>query len=354
MKKLSLVLGLAALLSVGVLTGGAKEVTSASAATTGDVELDVGVNFTTVDQSQAGWPESLHWISPNDGNCSEGDSFALRIRNNTPVDIWFTFCPNLGGTLVKPNYTEYTETTWVNGVKGTTTGRGWYLESRLPANFDGWLFLPKTAFTIDKNTGGTITPDWTVGAWSYYVIFYGSTDYVNVDLGTVATGNLATGQIIRRLIDWNVRTGTDGVTDDFNGAMLTQTRLNENLVPVAKFYRNIANVDACNQAACQAAVSANTELFGTIRNNATLRLYFNTLKVTDYDDGDVLHEGGKSVTYTLSEKWTQIQMTAAGTSAGTALYFVEEKNYVSTIVLVSTVIALATGLFFIVRRRAHN
>ena len=150
MKKLGLVLGLAALLSVGVLTGGAKDITSASAATTGDVELDVGVNFTTVDQSQAGWPDSIHWISPNDGNCSEGDSFALRIRNNTPVDIWFSFYPNLGGTLVKPHYGGYTETTWVDGVKGTVNSRTWYLETCLPANFNGWLFLPKSAFTLEK------------------------------------------------------------------------------------------------------------------------------------------------------------------------------------------------------------
>ena len=137
--------------------------------------------------------------------------------------------------------------------------------------------------------------------------------------------------------------------------MLTETRLNENLVPVAKFYRNIANVDACNQAACQAAYEANSTLFGQIRNDAALRTYFQSLKVTDYDDGDLLHEGGKSVTYTLSQKWAQIQQTAAGTTAGVNTLFVaENKNYISTIVLVSTVIALASALFFIVRRRAHN
>ena len=359
MKKFGLVLGLAALLSIGAVAGTLtnEEVTSASAlaGTVGDVELDIGVNFKTVNQADdtyGAYPDTLHWISPNDGNCSKGDSFALRMKNNTPIDIWFTFCPNLGGTLVKPNYTSYTEYTWVNGVQGTTTGRGWYFETRLPANFDGWLFLPKSAFTLNKNGDTPLTADWTVGAWSYYFGFYGATDYIDVDLGTVATGNYQTGEILTRLIDWKLRNGLEGVTDDWRGTMLTETRNNENLKTVVNFYNAIKDVDACNQTACQAVVEAQAANFGAIRNDAALRTYFQSLKVTDYDDGDLLHEGGKTVTYTLAQKWAQIQATAAGTSSSVNLAIIS-KNENNTLVLVLSIasVVLAAVAFFLLKKK---
>ena len=360
MKKFGLVLGLAALLSIGAVAGTLtnEEVTSTSAlaGTVGDVELDICVNFKTVNQADAtygAYPDTLHWISANDGNVSKGDSFALRMRNNTPIDIWFTFYPNLGVVAFpKPNYTGYKQYTWVNGVQGTTTARTWYFETRLPANFDGWLFLPKSAFTISKNGDTPLTADWTVGAWAYYFGFYGANDYIDVDLGTVATGNYQTGEILTRLIDWTHRNGLEGVTDDWRGTMLAETRNNENLKDVVNFYNAIKNVDACNQAACQAVVEAQTANFGGIRNDAAKRAYFQSLKVTDYDDGDLLHEGGKTVTYTLQAKWAQIQATAAGSSSAANLMLVNEndsKNMV--LVFAGAIAALAVSLFFFFKKK---
>ena len=358
MKKFGLVLGLAALLSIGAVAGTLtnEEVTSTSAlaGTVGDVELDIGVNFKTKDATLPGWPDSLHWISPNNGNASSGDSFALRMKNNTPIDVWFTFCPNLNGTLVKPHMGGYTEYTWVNGVQGTVQSRTWYLESCLPANFDGWLFLPKSAFTWDKNGNCPYTPDWSLSNWSYYVIFYGSTDNIDVDLGTIATGNYQTGEVLTRLVDWNVRNGLEGVTEDYNGTMLQKTRNNENLKPVVNFYNAIKNVDACNQAACQAVVEAQAANFGAIRNDAALRTYFQSLKVTDYDDGDLLHEGGKTVTYTLAQKWAQIQATAAGTSssANLALISKNENNTLVLVLSIASAILVAVAFLLLKKKRA--
>ena len=357
MKKIGLLLGLSALLiSTGVSLGYAsKDAVQADAAGSlaYDVDLDIGVNFNTKDASTPGWPESLHWISPNNGNVSQGDSFALRIRNNTAVDIWFTFCPNMEGTLVKPHVAGYTEYTWVNGVQGTTASRTWYLESCLPANFNGWLFLPKSAFTLDKNTNATINQDWTKLAWSYYFIVYGSTDYIDIDLGTIATGNYATGEIVTKLVDWSLREGINGVTEDYQGSLLAKTRNNENLIPTVKFYNAIKDVDACNVAACQTAYNANSAAFATIRNDAANRSYFQNLKIKDYDAGDLLHEGGKYVEYTLAEKWLQIQATATGVSSTNSMLISEEtRKYGATaLIIAGIIVSLSAAAYFVIKRR---